>query len=165
MLKLISKKYLALITLVLTVTIYFCASNSIDDPMGENIDFQKEGELIFLPTADHDSLVIDIELAENNEEMMQGLMYRKEMNWKAGMLFIYEDIRPMSFWMKNTHISLDLIFISEEGQILDKYEYAEPYSEENIFSEEYSKYTLEVNAGFCDKYNIKIGDRISWKRL
>jgi len=112
----------------------------------------------------HDSLFFDIELAQSNDEMMQGLMYREEMAPNNGMLFIYPEVREMSFWMKNTHLPLDLMFISQSGIILDLAEHAEPFSEESIYSSQLSKYVLEVNAGFCEENFIIIGDSLSWKK-
>jgi uncharacterized membrane protein (UPF0127 family) len=117
-----------------------------------------------MPSEMHDSLEVKIEYAESATEMMQGLMYRLEMKENEGMIFIYTYPQEMNFWMKNTHIPLDLIFIDESGNIVDLHENAEPFSEENIHSDVLSKYVLEVNAGFCEKNYIIIGDRLKWER-
>jgi len=130
-----------------------------------NIDFQHEGNLVILPSDMHDSLFVKIELAELDTEMMQGLMYRKNMEENEGMLFIYPYSQEMYFWMKNTYIPLDLIFIAEDGKIVDLAENTTPLSEKNIVSTVLSKYVLEVNAGFCERNFIIVGDMVEWERL
>ena len=156
------KKYIPVILIILFITLCF---NLCSEDIEHNLKFESEGTFLFLPTADHDTLVVNIEFAETDSEMMQGLMYRDKMDWMQGMLFVYKDVRPMSFWMKNTHLPLDLIFVSEEGVVLDFYEYATPFSEESIFSEYLSKFALEVNAGFCEENLITIGDSIKWEKF
>lgn len=130
-----------------------------------NIDFEHEGYLWIMPSDMHDSLLVKIEFAESTTEMMQGLMYRQEMNENEGMLFIYPYSQEMNFWMKNTHIPLDLIFIDETGAIVDLAEQTEAFSEKNISSKVLSKFVLEVNADYCKKNYVIIGDKVKWKRI
>ncbi len=130
-----------------------------------NIDFQHQGNLWILPSDMHDSLYIKIEFAESVTEQMQGLMYRETMEPDEGMLFIYAYPQRMNFWMKNTHIPLDLIFIDEAGTIVDLAENTIPFSEKNIPSFVTSIYVLEVNAGYCERNFIIIGDRVIWEDI
>jgi uncharacterized membrane protein (UPF0127 family) len=97
--------------------------------------------------------------------MMQGLMYRTSMKDNEGMLFIYPYSQEMNFWMKNTHIPLDLIYIDNAGEIVDLSEHAKPFSEQNIYSRVLSRFVLEVNGGFCEKNYIIVGDKIKWEKI
>jgi len=126
--------------------------------------FVKEGELYFI--SNKDTLKkINIEIAEKPEEREQGLMYRKSMDEFNGMLFIFEKSEPQNFWMKNTIIPLDIIYINENKEIVTIQENTVPYSEEAIPSYKNSMYVVEVNAGFCGKFRIKEKDVISFNKI
>jgi uncharacterized protein len=128
--------------------------------------FIKEGKVIFFNKETKDKIIqIDVEIADNPDEIATGLMYRYSMPEKVGMLFIYEETQPLAFWMKNTYISLDIIFIDENMQIVTIKKNAKPLSEQLIPSIRDSMYVVEVNAGFCDKYRIKSGDYLSYERI
>ena len=128
--------------------------------------FIKEGKVIFFNKETKDKIIqIDVEIADNPDERSTGLMYRYSMSEKAGMLFIYEETQPLAFWMKNTYIPLDIIFVDENMQIVTIKKNAKPLSEKLIPSIRDSMYVVEVNAGFCDKYGIKSGDYLSYKRI
>jgi uncharacterized membrane protein (UPF0127 family) len=125
--------------------------------------FTKEGELTFLSkTGKKKILHIDIEIAGNDYEREKGLMYRHSLPDNAGMLFIFEQSGPVSFWMRNTYIPLDIIFADENRQIVTIQKNTKPLSYAQIPSKRNSKYVVEVNAGFCDKYGIVIGDFITF---
>jgi len=127
--------------------------------------FKKEGELEFLKGNGKDSIKkIEIELAENDPERMQGLMYRKSMDEGRGMLFIFETEREESFWMKNTIMSLDIIYVNAKFEIVKIYKHTIPFSENSLPSEKPAKYVVEVIAGFTDKFGIKEGDKISFSK-
>lgn len=126
--------------------------------------FKKEGEVTFFKT---DSAVvkrIDIEIAETDAERQQGLMNRPWMEETQGMIFIFDRNEPQSFWMRNTIIPLDLIFINENFVIGHIAENAQPFSEKGIPSRGNAKYVVETVAGFCEKYGIAPGDFITFKR-
>jgi uncharacterized membrane protein (UPF0127 family) len=126
--------------------------------------FTKEGELYFLSKVNSDTLrKIDIELATTNQERAQGLMDRKSMTDEQGMLFIFPSASEQSFWMKNTYISLDIIYIDDHKEIVSIQKSTTPLSEESLPSFKKAQYVLEVNAGFFDKYHIAYGDKISYK--
>ncbi|HUZ72547.1 MAG TPA: DUF192 domain-containing protein [Stellaceae bacterium] len=100
----------------------------------------------------------NIELATTPAEQEQGLMYRDALAPDAGMLFIFSETQPAVFWMKNTLIPLDMLFIAADGRIADIHERAIPMSEANIVSKMPVKAVLEVNGGTVDRLKIKIGD-------
>ena len=128
--------------------------------------FRKEGTLAFVAKTGADTLrKIDIQLAQTDEQRADGLMYRKSMTDDQGMLFIFPDMEERSFWMKNTYISLDIIYIDDNYEIVSVQKYATPLSEEGLPSFKKAKYVLEVNGGFCDKYHIAFGDKVSFQKL
>lgn len=107
------------------------------------------------------SNIINVEIAKTNAELKKGLSGRKSLNKNSGMLFVFEkaDIHP--FWMKNTLIPLDILFI--ENNIIVDITTLNPPVDNNI--PEYSpknpaNYVLEVNAGFAEENNIKIGNEV-----
>jgi uncharacterized protein len=115
--------------------------------------FRKDGELSI------NGIKFDFELAEDHE---MGLMYRLEMLANCGMLFAYEAAEPTSFWMKNTYISLDIIFIDENNKIINICKNTTPKSTKSLRSERPAMYILEINAGLSDKYGIKSGDKVDF---
>ncbi|WP_247232418.1 DUF192 domain-containing protein [Telluribacter sp. SYSU D00476] len=123
--------------------------------------FTKEGEVVFI-SGGAAIKKIDVEVAENEAERNQGLMYRSYMPDSVGMLFIFEQSEPQSFWMKNTIIPLDILYVNENKEIVYIHKNTTPYSEQSLPSYENAQYVVEVNAGFTDRYGIKVGDSISF---
>ena len=127
-------------------------------------EFVIEGNLTFHNKENRKIIIqIDIEVADTPYEILTGLMYRHSMPDTAGMLFIYKQSQQLFFWMKNTYIPLDIIFVNENMQIVTLWKNTKPLSEKTIPSNQFSKYVVEVNAGFCDKYDIKLGDYITYR--
>ncbi|HNQ11931.1 MAG TPA: DUF192 domain-containing protein [Bacteroidia bacterium] len=126
--------------------------------------FRYDGDLEFLK-ADTSFKKIKIEIVENYQDRAQGLMYRKHMNEDEGMLFIFEVSELQSFWMKNTYISLDIIYVDANLNIVTMQKYTTPFSENPVPSTKAALYVVEVIAGFCDKYGLDEGDKIKFKRL
>lgn len=111
--------------------------------------------------------IITVEIANNTAERQKGLMFREELCQECGMLFIFEKEQKLQFWMKNTLIPLDLIFISKEGEIQQIQE-ADPCIEEYCklyISEKPAKYVLEVNKGYSTEKGIKINDSVIIKEI
>ena len=105
--------------------------------------------------------VFSVEMATTEEEKTTGLMYRKELPDGKGMLFDFSPEQQVSMWMKNTYISLDMIFIGANGRIVRIAENTEPLSTKIISSGGLAKGVLEVIAGTAQKYGIKPGDRVA----
>src|SRR3954471_15143047 len=105
--------------------------------------------------------VFSVELAKTDKERETGLMYRKEMADGRGMLFDFTPEQEVSMWMKNTFLSLDMIFIRADGRILRIAENTEPQSLRIISSGGPAKGVLEVIAGTAKKYGIQPGDRVA----
>lgn len=124
--------------------------------------FSDQGDLYFL--SDTDTIArIDIEVADTDQKRQQGLMYRNSLKSDGGMLFVFDKTEPQTFWMKNTYIALDLIFIGEDNQILQVTSNALPDSETSIHCPEPTKYVLEVNGGFSNAYGIKAGQTVQFR--
>jgi uncharacterized membrane protein (UPF0127 family) len=104
--------------------------------------------------------VFSVEMATTEQEKETGLMYRKELADGKGMLFDFTPEQEVSMWMKNTYVSLDMIFIRSDGTILRIAENTEPLSTKIIPSRGLAKGVLEVVAGTARKYGIEPGDRV-----
>jgi len=102
-----------------------------------------------------------IELAKTPEQHAKGLMFRESLPDNQGMFFVFEADEPRSFWMKNTLIPLDIIFINKDF-IITGISHAIPCTHDpcTIYNGT-GKYVLEINAGLSQKYNISVGDRIA----
>lgn len=104
--------------------------------------------------------VFSVEMATTEQEKQTGLMYRKELADGKGMLFDFNPEQEISMWMKNTYVSLDMIFIRADGRILRIAENTEPLSTRIVSSQGPARAVLEVVAGTAQKYGIRPGDRV-----
>ena len=103
-----------------------------------------------------------VELARTEPEREQGLMYRDRMDADAGMLFIFERPAPLTFWMKNTFIPLDMIFIGADRHIVGIIENAEPRTLSARRVAGVSEYVLEINGGLSAKLGIQPGAAVDF---
>lgn len=107
-------------------------------------------------------ITVEVELARTEAQKRQGLMHRQQLPENRGMLFIFAYESRQAFWMKNTLIPLDLIFIGQDFIIKGIIENAKPESERILRISEPSRYVLEVNAGFAQRNGIRAGDRVGF---
>jgi uncharacterized membrane protein (UPF0127 family) len=128
-------------------------------------EFVKQGEVRFMTSKQSFITAIEVELAQDDAERQLGLMYRDKMAENQGMLFIFEGEQTRSFWMKNTVLPLDMLFINAKNEIVTIHKSTTPYSEESYASTKPAKYVLEVNAGFTEKHKIAVGNRIAWRQF
>lgn len=111
---------------------------------------------------------VKTEVANTDIEKTRGLMYRESLEENAGMLFNFSSEKNRSFWMKNTIIPLDIIFMDKDKKIVDIIKGMEPCIEEpcKIYDSKYpAMYALEVNAGYVDKNNIRIGKTVVFREI
>jgi len=101
-----------------------------------------------------------VEVARNDADRAQGLMYRRSMAADRGMLFDFGKVEPVAMWMQNTYISLDMLFIRPDGTIARVAPNAEPLSTRTIPSGEPVLAVLELNGGTAARLGIKAGDRV-----
>lgn len=126
--------------------------------------FKKEGELYLLKATGDTIRKIDIEIADIESERTIGLMHRWSMPDTQGMLFIFEVEEPRSFWMHNTLMGLDILYIRENGTIESIAKYCVPKSDKSIPSKGPALYVLELKEGFCDIFGVEVGDKVDFKR-
>ncbi len=101
-----------------------------------------------------------VELALDERSQAQGLMFRRSMPPDHGMLFIYDPARMIGMWMKNTILSLDMLFVKRDGTIARIFERTEPFSERVLSSDQPVYGVLELNAGSVERWGIKPGDQL-----
>jgi uncharacterized protein len=102
-----------------------------------------------------------VEIADNDASRAQGLMYRRELAADRGMLFDFKEERNVSFWMRNTYVSLDIIFIGADGVVRRVEERATPLSERLIDSGTEVRFVLEIPAGTSSRLAIRRGSRVA----
>lgn len=103
-----------------------------------------------------------VEIADSEAERSRGLMFRQLLTDDFGMLFVFDSESFQSFWMRNTFVSLDIIFIDEGGEIVSISEDTEPLTDTSERSEAPAKYVLEVPAGTSDALGIDAGDHVEF---
>ncbi|MDE2464417.1 MAG: DUF192 domain-containing protein [Alphaproteobacteria bacterium] len=113
----------------------------------------------------HGPVTLTVELATSPYEQEMGLMYRRHLAPRAGMLFVFRDSGIQSFWMKNTILPLDMVFIKSDGVISSIHAHAVPFDLDPITSDEPVRYVLEINAGAAKLLGLAPGERASGPAL
>ncbi len=131
----------------------------------EDIPMRVDGRLDFVRMDDAVVASINIEIADTPETQIKGLMGRTVLDYTEGMLFVFERVRPQNFLMKNTPISLDIIFIGQDGCVVNIAESTTPMSDTLYRSKGPIKYVVEVKAGFAKYFEIEKGTCINWRLL
>lgn len=124
---------------------------------GSEITFKKSSLVVVTGGRE---VKFDVELALNDAERSRGLMYREKLGPYEGMLFDFYQDAPVSFWMKNTLIPLDMLFIASDGTIRHIHPNATPLSTESIPSQFPVRAVLEINGGSARLLGIKPGDKV-----
>jgi len=142
---------------------FFVVNNFINnEPKVEYYTFTKEGELVFTDSLGTLKTKIDLEIADTEYTRELGLMNRNQMKENEGMLFIFPIQGNQSFWMRNTLISLDIMFVNDQKQIVTIHKNTKILSDTSYPASKPAIYVVEVLAGFTDRHNIQIGDKIDW---
>jgi len=139
----------ALFALFLIVPVSACRAEEAGVPTEELIIMSKNGKHKF-----------DVEVAVTPQQLTQGLMFRSSMPEDHGMLFLFGMPEERNFWMKNTLIPLDIIYISPQGTINHIHENAVPHDETPLPSKGPTMHVLELNGGLTAKLGIKPGDAV-----
>jgi uncharacterized membrane protein (UPF0127 family) len=108
---------------------------------------------------------VAVEIAATPERQSLGLMYRKELAADAGMLFIFPQSQHLTFWMKNTVLPLDMIFIGDDRRIVGIVKDAVPFTTTPREVAGESRYVLEVNAGFSERRGVRAGDAVTFESV
>jgi len=112
-----------------------------------------------------DPVRVSVEIADTPQTRRYGLMYRTTLPDRHGMLFVFPSETAQSFWMKNTPVSLDIIFINAARSIVHIAAHTTPFSERPIPSPHVAQFVLEVKAGFCERHGIRRGARVEFVRV
>lgn len=159
---------------ILAIALYLIFNNRLMKPgnetdraqstaAGDNIEtrFRDDGVLTFRKS-DGTASQIRIEIARTDQARTQGLMGRKVMRRDQGMLFIFPEAEPRAFWMVNTPLSLDIIFVGPDRKIVRIHRDTTPFSDASLPSGSPAQYTIEVVGGYCAEQGIQEGDEVEW---
>jgi uncharacterized membrane protein (UPF0127 family) len=111
------------------------------------------------------TVAIPVEIADTPEKRTRGLMYRRDLPSNAGMLFVFPRSEVLQFWMKNTPLSLDMIFFDRERRIVGIVERAQPFSTRAVGPDVPAQYVLEVHGGFAVQHGIAVGQSATFVRV
>ena len=136
------------------IAFFAMLSGTLSDTLAE---MRRDTLTIITGSGEH---TFDIEVAEAGEDKSRGLMFRQSLADNAGMLFPYQPAQEITMWMKNTYISLDMVFIRSDGVVHRVTTGTEPFSEAVIASGGDVIAVLEIRAGIATKIGLKAGDRV-----
>jgi uncharacterized membrane protein (UPF0127 family) len=122
---------------------------------------QTQGPRVHIEGNSGQTVQVTVEIVSTPEKLRKGLMWRTELAADHGMLFVFGDDAPRSFWMKNTPLPLDIIFIDSEHRVVSVAANTVPYSLVSVRSAGPARYVLEVNAGFSRRHAIGPGSRVT----
>lgn len=145
-------------TLLFALALFLLAScDNESPPISAGADPTRIVSIVAADGTRHD---FRVELALTPQQQQQGLMNRTQMDKNAGMLFVFPRVEEKSFWMKNTLIPLDMIFIKKDGQIHKVHDSAKPNDLSSVHSDGPIYAVLEINGGVAKTQGIKAGDRV-----
>ncbi|MFN7116542.1 MAG: DUF192 domain-containing protein [Saprospiraceae bacterium] len=155
-----------IIIILFVVGFVFSSMPNFKQTKVQGPQFRKEGTLQFLSAASGQTLAaIDIEIADDDMTRTQGLMWRRSLADNHGMLFIMDMQEEQAFWMRNTYIPLDIIYVNDQFEIVRIRANTQPQTLNQVTSNAPALYVVEVNAGFTEQHGIKEGDKIAFQRL
>lgn len=162
-----SKIVFVAVLVILAISLYFYISNKYNTPsIAKNPDeYSSNYDANYnLTIKGADTLNgFKVAIVDTPATQEKGLMNIKHMNVENGLLFQFDEDQIQTFWMKNTYIPLDMIFIDKDKKIINIAKNAEPLLETPTYSSvSNAKYVLEINAYLCDRLNIQVGDIVDW---
>jgi len=140
------------------IVVMSCASKKGAEPTGPS-------PRVVVETSAGGRHAVAVEVARTDATRRRGLMQRRSLPDDAGMLFVFDETADHGFWMVNTLIPLDMIFIDEEGRVVGIVERAEPGSRAQRSVGAPSRYVLEVNGGWARARGVKAGDRAKFENV
>lgn len=142
------------------LSLIFCLLFLVSSPFLVSCTNAELLEISFKNPDHSSSPVIEVEPALKDSVRQMGLMYRKKLETNRGMLFIFSKQEQRSFWMKNTYIPLDIIFIDSNRKVINIVEKATPLTDTSRHSEGPAQYVVEVNAGLAKTWGIVKGSTL-----
>jgi len=140
-----------------------CSANEKKPANAEEIHFRKDAEVLIIHHKDTLAR-FEAEIADDEFERETGLMYRKKMRDNQAMLFVFPDREVRYFYMKNTYLPLDVLFMDEDGKIVSITENAQPLDERPFSSQKPARYVLEIKGGTAAAKKIDTGMTVKWKK-
>lgn len=149
------RKILPLLLIIVSCQSHYVQKNSVVEK--QEILTPAEKKLAHIVFNSNPQAVFSVELAQTSNEWAYGLMNRQNLPANQGMLFLFPAEEVRSFWMKNTYISLDIIFMNKEWQVVHIAYNSTPLSLSSMSSEKLAQHVLEINAGLAQKNGIEVG--------
>ena len=131
-------------------------------PSAGSLALPETAKVVLMPTGG-EPVTVKVEVARTDAERRRGLMFRQQMAQDAGMLFLFDHPGQLSFWMRNTYIPLDMIFIEPSLRVLGIVENTEPMTDTSRSVPGDSQYVLEVNAGFSRRHGLAAGTMVRFE--
>lgn len=132
-------------------------------PSTTGLDSMFELDDLIIVGNDGSRHTFEVYLAIDPEQQRRGLMFVRDLPERTGMLFVYDDARIHSMWMKNTYISLDMVFARGDGTVSSVIHDTEPLSLRSLSAIEPVNFVLELNAGVARRINIRPGSQLIWE--
>jgi uncharacterized membrane protein (UPF0127 family) len=120
---------------------------------------------VVIDTQSGKELAVVVEVADTPAKRELGLQFRRELDEDQGMIFLFRSEGPQSFWMKNTPIPLDIIFINAARRIVGIAARTVPFSTDSISVSAPSQFVLEVNGGFAERHGVAVGDTVRFEGI
>ncbi len=136
------------------------SQNNSEKKSGRTLNYEQT--IAFLSSSEDTLTTIEAAIADDDKERNQGLMDVNDLPKDKGMLFIFDDNKSRSFWMANTPLSLDIMFVNEDYEIVRIHQNTKPFSEKSLASEQPAKYVIETNSGFVVSHDIQEGMKVSF---
>ena len=156
---------LLLSSIALTCLLSSCKPDQEAEMRSKDWSFKNEATAYLISKRKDTLKQLHIEVADTDYSIQLGMMYRDALTEGQGMLFIFEEDTPKFFYMKNTEVPLDIIYINANKRV-DSYSLnAHPKDETLLKSKGAAQYVLEVNAGMVEKWGLQEGDLVDWKVL
>lgn len=135
--------------------------NVSDDNTNSERVLEYTAEVSFVRSEGDTISTVNVAVSDDNRSRSEGLMNVMELPENSGMIFIFENDQPRSFWMANTPLPLDIIFVNSEMTIVRIHRNTQPYSQRSIQSGDPARFVVEVNAGYTLRHDIREGMKIA----
>ncbi|MAO64937.1 MAG: hypothetical protein CL666_08040 [Balneola sp.] len=159
--------YKTILTILLSLSLLFVVNcgdqkkeSSASDKTSQGRSLNFTDEVTFLNTSGEQISTVRVALADDNQKRNQGLMDVNELPADAGMLFIFPDEEPRSFYMANTPLPLDIMYVNSDSVIVRIHHNTTPFSSNQLLSEEPAQFVVETNGGYAVSHDIKEGMKI-----
>lgn len=153
-----------IIALFLVITSCGEDNRQIENQVEENArELEFAAEVSFINNQSDTISTVKAAVADDNDSRSEGLMNVTELPTDSGMLFIFENNQARSFWMANTPLPLDIIFVNSDMEIVRIHRNTQPYSQRSIQSEAPARFVIEVNAGYTLEHDIRDGMNVAFE--